>query len=176
MAVVTDDDGSYFVSPTVFVTVEKNDKTQIISLKKGWNLISINVHTADSSIETLFTNLDVQEIKTLDKFWMKGQNNIFNSLSVITSGNGYLVKMNNAGTLMVTGTPDFLGFQNLEDLPAGWSLLGCPFQSASPFSTYFNTSNCSIIRSFDGLWMPNGTTNSISNLDPGKGYFMNVIK
>jgi len=145
-------------------------KTQTIALKIGWNLISTNVYPQDSSIATLFSGLDVQEIKTISSFWRKGQNTAFNSLQKITSGQGYLVKMNKAGTLNITGMP--VETQNFASLHTGWQLIGCPFQNATTLTTYFNSSNCKIVKNFDGFWIPNGTTNSILTLEPGKAYYL----
>lgn len=146
---------------------------QFISLTKGWNLMSTNLIVSDSSISTIFNGLDVQEIKTMDAFWRKGQNNMFNSLQKITSVNGYLVNMNSAATIAIAG--EVTTFSKVSPLTSnGWQLMGCPFQTATPFSTSFNATNCSKIKNFDGFWIPNGTTNSIQNFEPGKGYFIKV--
>jgi xyloglucan-specific exo-beta-1,4-glucanase len=144
--------------------------TQTIALQKGWNLISTNVHPADSTVATLFNGLDVREIKTMDGFWRKGQDDAFNSLKSITAGEGYLVYMNVSGSLTVSGTQNLQGFKNLEGLNAGWQLIGCPYQTAEPMAGIFG-SKFSEVKNFDGFWMPNGTANSIENLEPGKGYF-----
>lgn len=144
---------------------------QTIALQKGWNLISTNIHPSDSNIATLFKNIDVEEIKTMDAFWRKGQNSILNSLQKITSGNGYLVHMNIAASIAITGrvTP----FSKVTPVTSnGWQLIGCPYQTATPFSNDFNQTNCSIIKNFDGFWIPNGTINSIQNIEPGKGYYI----
>jgi len=147
-------------------------KTQTIALVKGWNLISTNVYPTDSSIETLFKNLDVQEIKTMDAFWRKGQNIPYNSLTKIESGKGYLVNMNVAGTLNIVGIP--VETPNLGiSTKTGWQLIGCPYQSKTVLSTLFNTTNTKMLKDFTGFWFPNGTLNSIQELETGKGYFLN---
>jgi len=157
--------------------------SQLIPLNKGWNLISVNL-VPDSLIDnacggaaifcvsTLFAGLNVQEIKTMEAFWRPGQIAAFNSLTTITPGYGYLVDMNSAGKLMVAGTPNLEGFQNLQGLQAGWQLIGCPFRSATPMSDYFSLLNCSEIKNFDGFWIPDGSVNSIHDLEVGKGYFL----
>jgi len=144
---------------------------QYIALVKGWNLISTNVRTTDSTITTLFNGITVLEIKTMDAFWRSGQNTIFNSLKTISTGNGYLININATGKFVVAGSP--LINNNLQfTIKNGWQLIGCPYQTASPFSTYFTTNNCSLIKNFEGFWFPSGTTNSILNIEPGKGYFL----
>jgi hypothetical protein len=143
--------------------------TQTISLIQGWNLISINVNPNDSTISTLFNGLDVQEIKSENAFWEKGQSSYLNSLLKIEPSKGYLVNMNTTGNLTVSG------IQTLAMLPTytnGWNIIGCPYQTSSLFSTYFNASNCLSIKNFEGFWIPNGTSNSISAFVPGKGYFL----
>ena len=145
---------------------------QTIVLIAGWNLISTNVIPTDSSISTLFAGLDVQEIKTMDAFWRKDQNPIFNKLTKINTGYGYLVNMNVAGILTING----FALSNViypPSIKTGWQLIGCPFQTNTLLSTYFNSNNCISIKNFDGFLILNGTTNSISNLEVGKGYLLN---
>jgi len=146
---------------------------QTIPLVQGWNLISTNVQPTDSSIATLFTGLDVQEIKTNDSFWRKGQNVAFNNLKTITTGQGYLVYMNAAGVLNLYGTPSTKTLQ-ATSLQKGWNLIGCPYQTARVLSTLFDTTNTFSVKNFDGFWMSGGTMNSITNLEMGKGYFVKI--
>lgn len=171
---------NYYVSQTINtcespraqidVVVKPAFVKQTIVLKEGWNLISTNVTPTDSSISTLFAGLDVQEIKTMDAFWRKGQNSNFNKLTKINTGYGYLVNMNVAGNLTINGLP----LSNVTYPPTiktGWQLIGCPFQTNTALSTFFDINNCTSIKNFDGFYIPNGTTNSISDLEVGKGYF-----
>ena len=144
---------------------------QSIPLVAGWNLISTNVNPVDSSIATIFSGLDVQEIKTMNSFWRKGQNIAFNCLKTISTGQGYFVNMNVADTLIIYGTPS-VETQNFASLQSGWQLIGCPYQTSTAFSTIFNTTNSKIIKDFNGYWIPTGTTNSITSFIPGKGYFI----
>jgi endoglucanase len=153
------------------ITINLLSKTQTIALKKGWNLISTNVVPNDSTIATLFSGLDVQEIKSMDAFWRKGLNLIFNKLTTINTGNGYLVNMNVAGNLIISGLP-LINILYPPAIKTGWQLIGCPYLTTTVLSNYFNTTNCASIKNFDGFWIPNGTTNSINNLDIGKGYFL----
>jgi len=163
--------GNACARTAVKVTVSNaNSNSQTIQLQQGWNLISLNRTPTDSSISTLFAGLDVQEIKTADAFWRNGQNIAFNSLQKLTTCEGYLVNMNVAGTLLVTGMP--VETQNFVSLQLGWQLIGCPYQTATSLSTLFNTTNCQVVKNFDGFWIPSGTTNSITTVDPGKGYFL----
>ncbi|HOS84670.1 MAG TPA: hypothetical protein PK199_07120 [Bacteroidales bacterium] len=77
--------------------------------------------------------------------------------------------MNVAGTLTISGTPVQ---PTILDASNGWNLMGCPYQTATPFTTYFNATNTQIIKNFDGYWMPNDTLSTLTNLVPGKGYYI----
>lgn len=149
--------------------------TQSISLQSGWNLFSYSVRTADSTITTLFAGKDVQEIKNADGFWFKNNTAELQSLTKLTPGKGYLVKMNTAATVQITGTPIVSPSYAL--LPAGWNLIGYPSAGTTPFtvlpiSNFLNATNSQIVKNFDGFWEPNGTTNSITNFEAGKGYYL----
>jgi len=146
-------------------------KTQYIKLASGWNLISMNVHPADSSIATLFSNLNVEEVKNMENFWKPDQVEYLNELKVLQAGNGYLVRMGKSGTLQITGTP--LNYSSYSfNLKTGWNLIGCPYKEITPFSANFDGSNCKVIKDFDGYWKPDGNAYSIENIRPGKAYFM----
>lgn len=144
---------------------------QSIPLKKGWNLISTSIQSVDSSIQYLTNGLNIQEVKTMDAFWSKGQNVAYNRLKTISTGNGYLFKMNGDGLLTVVGVPKVVSYSQFVIIP-GWQLIGCPFQNNIALSAFYNASNCSVIKNFDGFWIPNGTVNSILSLDVGKGYYL----
>jgi len=157
------DIGAYeYTSPTI---------TQTIQLIKGWNLISTNISTIDSSIATIFKTVDVQEVKTDECFWRKGQNTVFNSLKTIEAGKGYLVNMNSAATLSITGKPIVIRNSKFV-INSTWNIIGCPYQTSTALSTIFISTNTIEVKDFEGFWIQSGNTNSIQNLDPGKGYFI----
>lgn len=144
--------------------------TQTIQLQAGWNLMSCNVRPEDSTIATLFHTKDVLEIKDANAFWSKNNNASLQSLTKLTPGKGYLVKMNTAGTLSISGIPISETVPTITT--SGWYLIGNPFQTIQPFSSIFSPSSCEIIKNFDGFWEPGGTTNSITTFEPGKAYFL----
>ena len=157
--------------------------TQTITLEQGWNLISVSVLCTDvpsgtdvaCNVSTVFENLDVEIVKNADGFWKPDHAHEFNSLHTLETGKGYLVYMNTAGTIEITGmivqTPN-LG------VSMGWQLIGYPCCKAAwpcvstPISNYFDATNCQQIKNFDGFWEPNEPLNSIQNFEPGKGYFL----
>ncbi|MFW5852367.1 MAG: immunoglobulin domain-containing protein, partial [Bacteroidota bacterium] len=145
------------------------EQTQEIVLQAGWNLISTYIDAPDNSIETLFATLDVEVIKNSSGFWKKGQEQQLNSISTIEAGEGYLVYMNSLGTVSVSGT----AIEESLTVPEenGWLLIGCPFKNTSALDVYFNSSNCSVIKNFEGFWEPEAEVPSISEMIPGKGYY-----
>jgi hypothetical protein len=144
---------------------------QTIALIQGWNIISLNVVPADSTVATIFNSIkaNVTEVKNLDGFYNPNQNVMYNSLRFIEQNKGYLVNMKAAGSLQVAGVPLT---KKTTILNTGWSLIGCFYQTTTAFSTDFNNTNCSVIKNFEGFWKPNGTANSISKFEPSKGYFI----
>ncbi|MFO7869008.1 MAG: hypothetical protein R6U95_06900, partial [Bacteroidales bacterium] len=149
--------------------------TQTIELTAGWNIISTSVHIADSSISQIFSGLDIAVVKNSDGFWKNGQANELNNLHTITAGAGYLVYMNTSGTLEITG--NVIETVNYPSLQSGWNLVGYPTVGESSLETklitdYYDSENCSIIKSFVGFWEPGNPLNSIQELSPGAGYFV----
>jgi len=145
------------------------DPTQNISLVGGWNLISTNLTASDDSIKNIFSGLDVGIVKNLEGFWKAGQVSELNSLSKIIPGEAYLVYMNNPGTLSITGSSVQVQYSTPK---AGWDLIGCKYQTLTPMSNEFNTTNTQTIKNFDGFWEPGASINSIDNFEPGKGYYI----
>jgi hypothetical protein len=153
----------------LYAYCDKNE-TQNITLTSGWNLISFNVSPTYKQIDSVFKSIiaNVTEIKTFDGFWEKGQIAAFNSLTSISDGGAYFVFLTAPATLTVYGKPVSFPL----NLKSGWNLVGCQYQQNTTFSNDFNATNCLMIKNFDGFWIPNGTTNSIQNFEPGKGYFL----
>ena len=158
--------------------------TQSIVLEQGWNLISVSVIEAVYGINNLaflFQDLDVSHVKNTEGFWKPNQAEQLNSLHTIEPGMGYLVYMNTAGIIEISGIPvetPNLGVSTTNlGAPTGWQLIGYPGCTdawpcvSTPISNYFNATNAETIKNFDGFWTPDGMLNSIENFEVGKGYF-----
>jgi xyloglucan-specific exo-beta-1,4-glucanase len=144
------------------------EKTLNINLSEGWNLVSINVEPSDISIDALFEGLNVLEIKNMDSFWRKGQQESLNSLKTIQPGAGYLVKMGAAAALKVSGQA-FTGPYLVQGY--GWQLVGCKYQTAMPFHDVFSN-KISVAKDFEAYWKPADPMSGINNMMPGSGYFI----
>jgi endoglucanase len=151
------------------VTFNQTLSTQTIALQKGWNIISTYVVPTDSSIATMFNGLDVAEIKTADSFWRKNQNQVFNTLTKITSRKAYLVNMNVAGTLIISGSSTQQTFQNPTGLKTGWNLVPSPGTSKTILQS--DCPNAVLIKDLHSYWLPNGSGN-LQFWDSNNGYFI----
>lgn len=151
--------------------------TQTIELQQGWNLISINVVPLDSTIATLFATADVREIKNASQFWSADQPNFLNSIQAIIPGAGYLVNMNEAGILTVTGTPVSETATQKTSL-SNWRLIGCPYQTATPIIDAGGIpagilgGSFSELKDFSSFTIPGNANSSLLELVPGKAYFV----
>lgn len=163
--------GNHCARTPVNITItDGNTPTiQTIQLRKGWNLMSFNIHPADSSITSLFAQLDVSIVKDNNGFWKKSLNSEMQSLETLSAGKGYLVYMNTAGTLNIAGKPMTNTTISMQE---GWNLIGCPFQTDTPIETIFDANNSVELKNFNGIWRPNNQDNTIENLTPGNGYFV----
>lgn len=163
--------GNFCARTPVSVIVNRPSDLQVqtVQLKKGWNLISINVHPTDSTIETLFAGLSVDLVKDETSFWKSEHVSELQSLMSITAGKGYLVYMNEAGTLSVEGNP-----MNPYVAPKGngWSLIGCPYQTDTPIESIYDANNCQMLKNLNGVWQPEKSGNTLENIQPGQGYFL----
>lgn len=169
-ATITNPVGESAFSSATTITTLNNTITQTIALSKGWNLISFNVNPPDSSIASLFASLNVQEIKNASAFWEKGQNAAFNSLTNLSAGNAYLINMNAAGSISITGTAVT---PSIGTLKTGWQMVGCLYQLATPITTAFTILNITTIKNLDIFWHSDGA-GTLQNIEPGKGYFVKV--
>lgn len=164
------------VTAVVDSKATKCSSGQTISLTKGWNLISFNVIPTNTAISSVFAGLgsNLQTIKTADGFYTSSQSAFMNSLTNIEVGKAYLVFVSASTSLTVNGIPT----GNLSfPLKKGWNMMGYPMQSNSSINTAFSNISSQIItvKNFDGFWQPASSTNSLINLEPGKGYFINVL-
>ena len=172
---------NYYVSQTVngcesprsqiVVNITIATLTQTLTLDAGWNLISINVVPSDYSIATIFapilSNVDI--VKNADGFYKVGQAANLQSLTQLTLGTSYLVKMKTAQTITVTGTAPGTVTVTLKQ---GWNMLGYPVSTTKATTTVLSTiwTNTQTIKNFDGFL--DHTSGTLNSMIPGEGYFI----
>jgi hypothetical protein len=146
--------------------------TQSVTLTTGWNLVSFYVQPTTNTIASFFgTSIsNVKEIKTQDAFWSTSNTAILNSLTTINAATGYLIYCTTGFTLTISGTNTTATFPTT--FATGWNLVGVPSSTALTIASTVNSTTVNTIKNFVGFWVSGGTTNSITTLDPGKGYFV----
>ncbi|MFW5851377.1 MAG: glycoside hydrolase family 9 protein [Bacteroidota bacterium] len=169
---MSSDDG--WQDPSVLGELELVEATetlsnQTISLTSGWNLVSFNVLPEDNAISTIFASADISIIKNSDGFWMPTQVEQLNSLQNITIGEAYLVYANTNTSVTVEGTTNETLSKTLQE---GWNLVGVPTTSSRTISTQITDTHIQTVKSFDGFFEVSGSTNSISEFIPNKGYYI----
>lgn len=162
---------------------------QNISMKSGWNLISANVLPVNSDIllnfKTLIDNGQLNKVmdesgKSIENFGAFG--GWINKIGNWVSSEGYKVNVREACNLNLSGAPVSLP-ANI-DLFAGWNIISFPNSSPQDAMVLFQAlidqhklkkvmdESGKTIENFAGF---GGWINKIGNLNPGKGYKVNVV-
>jgi len=170
-------------------TGEALTKTFEISLKEGWNLISLPLQPEDLSIASVLAPISgnygiiwaYDASDSLDP-WKKYDPSVpfGNDLLEMEAGSGYWILMGAEDTLPVTGSLPVLPVSGLEP---GWNLIGYTSLSSQPITDVLSSisSNYSIVWAYDASdtadpWkkydpsVPFG--NDLTEMEPGKGYWI----
>ena len=147
---------------------------QLIGLNAGWNLVSLRVSPSDHSIPTLIQPIQnfVEQIKGTEGVYIPG--NPFNTLTQLSDGKAYLIKMSAAANWSVsgfqipTGTP--------LPLTSGWNLVAYlpPNAMAVNLATQSIESWLLAVKGSDGMYYPGNPYSTLTTMYPGKGYWMRL--
>ena len=154
-----------------------------IDLRWGWNLISFPVLPDDRSIEAMFGQVDglYTEVSTIHDGTAVSYrpNRSVNTLTEVTPGHGYWVKMRQAATLFVIGTE--VERQTGIQLTEGWNLVPYLIDEVWPVRLALSpiTGMYDEVRGFDSeakSFFPAlpEEFNTLQELEPGKGYLIHV--
>jgi len=165
---------------TVSIYVNDTKETQRISLKEGWNLVSLYTKPHNMKPSSIFSgHFDViEEIRTLKGVFNTSWPEFINTIKQLDLTRSYWIKANVARSdITVTGQP--LASTEIS-LAKGWNLIGYPSIGAQETAAVFKSlsDNNAIDRiigtsdfySFD----PNAIYNSLSSLKPGDGYWVKM--
>lgn len=151
--------------------MQESVQTQNIVLSQGWNLISFRSLPANKSVMSIFENTDISTVKTETGFYRKGQPAHLNSLDAISLGQAYLVHANSAQTVIVTGPEIYFDTAKLvNSLTQGWNMTGTGDERIDRANF---PATIAEIKDFDNFFIP-PSNGGITNLEPGKGYFIYV--
>jgi len=140
-----------------------------VTLNNGWNLFALPLTPADSSISKVFSGITGLEVKSQDQFYRASQPVIYNSLTKLTTGKGYLVY--NGGTqtkITITGKAPITNL-NTSSLVAGWNLVG---NSSDAIKVSSLASSVQAIKDFNNFYIPSNTSSTLNTLSSGKAYFI----
>lgn len=150
-----------------------------ISLKRGWNLISLPVQQAQTAVGAILSTL------SYNKVWgYSGANWLlydpadpdFSDLTAMTAGAGYWIYMSNPVTFQVRGS-----IAASIPLNAGWNLVG--YAAISPANTTAATSGIStklekVWGYSNGSWLlydpADPDFSDLTTLEPGNGYWLKM--
>ena len=150
------------------------NSTLNISLQKGWNMFSLNLHPFDTSISDIFSDIraNVLLVKSPDGVYLP--DNPYNGLNNLVDGRGYCAKMSAPATLIVEGAP--IAESSPIPLQEGWNLVGYLPQNALEVSPAIASIASSLIqiKGVEGVYEPGNPYNSLSTLSPGRSYWMKL--
>ncbi len=169
-----------------FSTLTKN-----VSLISGWNLVSFNLHPADTTTAAVLSSIDtkfdlVYAWNAATGIWMKyvPGAGYGNTLENLDESMGFWIRMTSGGTLAVTGSP--MSISNTA-LKTGWNLVGYPSTATlalpSAFSNHGVGSDFSLVYAYHAsdtadLWKKYdpqaGFGNDLLDLSPDYGYWVKV--
>ncbi len=131
-----------------------------ISLKAGWNLVSLPVTPVDSTISSLFP-------EAIIAYGWDGSKYV--KVTTLRTGKGYWIAMGEDRTYTITGT---VLSSYTQEITAGWSLVGSCSDTVEFASLTTVPPGCLVA---GGLWTYGPEKRSYvscSALEPGKGYWL----
>lgn len=177
-------------SAKVWVVTGNNNNTssQSIPLREGWNYISLFVNPDNSNIKSVFSELidegSLVQVKTALKFFDSNLPDFLNTLDTIEGAKGYTVKVSRDTVLTVEG--ETISVPYTYNLNAGWNLIGYPgtieVNALCAVHEIFSEDTDMVLKDEDEHFVKDfnphpqmiSRGNSIGNLKPGKGYWINV--
>jgi len=148
-----------------------------IELAEGLNFITISKEMDGMAIADVFAPIfeDLKLVKNNEGMFQTDIPDYLNSLTEVVAGEAYIVEMNDGITLHLPG--NIINAEGASTvLKAGWNMVGFPLIES------VNVENAlagiepyvEVVKDFDGFYIPNGSTNSLSVLVSGHGYFIKV--
>lgn len=145
--------------------------------KKGWNLLSFHHEISNPATQTVFQPIlsNVEIIKTFDGFYSINSPQVLNTINLIETGKGYLVKMTEDVTLTVAA-PVLHQTGGDINLKKGWNLIGIPYNQAISVEDALKDISSFVEEAgdFEQSYQTGSNTNTLVFFEPGKAYFIKV--
>ncbi|MFC2137079.1 T9SS type A sorting domain-containing protein, partial [Bacteroidota bacterium] len=165
--------------------IETADNTQEIPLSAGWNIISLNIQPSSNDmleiVQPLIDNNTLVKVMNESGLSIVEISNVWNNfIDNFKASEGYLVKVNNIDTLVISGiafnTDIKIG------LLRGWNIISYPKKTSKAgedvLASLMNRETLVKVQDESGLSiekiMPLGWINNIGNFNPGEGYKVRV--
>ncbi len=155
----------------------ESGSVQNIDIVDGWNFISTNLSPADANISVamapIANDIELAKDENGQVYWPEFN---INNIGDITIGKAYKVNANTDVTWNVSGStinPE----QHPLQLPQGWSYLGYLREASANISSVMNAVSTDIflVKNLNGdTYWPAFNINNIGNMEPGKGYQINM--
>lgn len=154
---------------------------QDVPLSSGWNLISTFLALPDPSPAVVFSGLqgNLIKVKNIQEVFDPNAPPVFNTLTEISAGQGYWVKVNQADELILYGRPVDAYNTPIHLLP-GWNLIGYTWSESQRVEVAFAAilpileKVKDIFRSYDPDVSP--IFNTLTTIEPGRGYWVKVTE
>ncbi len=191
-SIATDNVGNIEIKTPVveaYTSFEYQTETcqQTISLSAGWNLISLDIEPDSRLIADVFSSLQAGNLEYVTGFdngalvYDPNLPPFLNTLTQVTDGFGYWVKVQNADNLIVEGR--CLDENYRKPLDAGWNLVAYPPGNPQAPNVYFadleSSGNLEYVTGFDNgtlTYDPNlpAFLNTLQQMENGFGYWLKV--
>jgi hypothetical protein len=159
------------------LNVVMGDAVQNIPLTAGWNLISLNRLPANPAVASVFSSISAQllQVKNDDVTYAPAVSSWFNTMDAVQTGKGYWVKVSSDCTLSVMGTGIDPVTSSI-DLNPGWNLVAYyPATALAPAVALASiSSSLQEVKSATQSYVPGGSGNTLTQMAPGKGYWIKV--
>ena len=144
-----------------------------LSLRIGWNLVSIPIEPGDRWIKSLFNSTNFSAIYSFNNTqWLFYVNETHNNFQEINENMGFWINSLENQTIPING----MKFDSLNNsLKKGWNLIGYPRLDEINVSTIFADLNITVVFAYNGSWssyVPNRTLNSLTKMKSGYGYWI----
>jgi hypothetical protein len=167
----------YAVSQIQKITFEQAT-TQIINLHYGWNIISSFINPSKTDIDSMFSGISdsilIMKNDSGQYFYPYSKTNQIGNWNI---NDGYLVYAKNACSLKLNGISTCLQSTQIP-LKAGWSLVTYNRSYNMPIEQALAGLSPNLVLAMDNdkIFFPDLNFNSIVNMEPGKGYWIYLVK
>jgi len=153
-------------------------ESQQIALPEGWSIFSTYISPGNPDFNDIFipilSDIIIAKDNSGQVFWPLYS---INSIGDASTGQAYYIKMNLANNLLIGGTA--LVPENTQiSLYENWNMLGYLRNSAASIELLLSpiSSSISIVKNDEGnIFWPIYYINMIGDMEPGKGYLINMI-